>query len=136
MHRTLRPGHLPAIGMALARSALQPDELGLSAAGSERRGDAVALHHVHVVIPRPVYRQKRNIGPRKGDGGDVAQFGFGPGRTMTHHIRHDLVEVVHHLFGRHGHVVLAIQVDGRAHPSVRAGGIVTQRDHRRQVAAG
>jgi len=51
---------------------------------------------------------------------------------VTHYRRHE--RVVHHV--GHCHVVLAVEIDGNVHTTVRAGWIVAQRDHRREVAAG
>ena len=112
------------------------NELGLRAFRSELGGDALALRDVHVVIAGAMYREDRDIRPRKRHRGDVAKLGVGPRSRMTHHLRQNIVEVGHHLLGRHRHVVLAIEVDGDVHSSVRARWIVTQRDHCRQVTAG
>ena len=55
---------------------------------------------------------------------------------MTHHLRQDFVEVVHHLFRRHRHVVLTIEVDGDVDSALPIGGIVAKGCHSREMAAG
>jgi hypothetical protein len=126
------PRDLPAVRVAAAFAALDAKELGFGAGGTQRRGDSLALIDQDVVVACPVHRENRDIGARKGHRGDIAQLGVRPRAGVTHDRSQELV--VHHV--RHGHVVLAVEVDGDVDPAVRAGGIIAQRDHRREVAAG
>jgi hemoglobin-like flavoprotein len=87
MHRSSGCGNLPAIFMAVALFAIDPNEFGLRTFRSELGGDPLTLRHVHVVIACAVYGEKRDIRPRKRHRRDVAKLGIGPGRRMAHHGR-------------------------------------------------
>lgn len=136
MQRRFRFGHLPAIRVAVPLPALDADEFSLPAPGLERCGDPLTLRDIDVVITGPVYREHRNVGSRECDRGDVPELRVGPRWPVAHHIRENALEVGHHLFGRHRHVVFAVEVDGDFHPAGCPGGVVAQGDHRRQMTAG
>ena len=52
------PGELPAILMAVPLPAIDPDEIRLGTDLLECPSDPLTLGHIHIVVARPVHRQK------------------------------------------------------------------------------